>query len=342
MFSVPLQLPLKASEAANLAGLVLQQAQGRKLDDDLRSRLGARIQALRLSSIAPFAGSLQQDPIHPDTYYVVADTRGDHPECWLLRLALASSPSSGLFPNSVLIGRMRTNVGHEVVVNAIPFGPGDRPNIRKFAERVDPAFLPRPQGAAASISVEQDDLQASLPSTFEAYRTILRTTGSNVAAVPVRDQTQVDAVLWAAIRAGWRERYTLESDEALPGCTKFTVQATELEMSYEQVGRKFDLELAFDFESSTPERIGECLRVLRSSGRSVQFVRPHPDALDQVRAIVDVTRQHGALLGVRSVGLLPEATLRQIGRATTGKVSYRIGQPATHATIAIAAEHLRG
>ena len=338
MFSVPLQLPLKASEAATLAGLVFQQAQGRKLDADLRSRLGSRIQALRLSSIAPFAASLQQDPIHPDTYYVIADTRGEPRQCWLLRLALASSPSSGLFPNSVLIGRMRTHVGHEVVVNAIPFDPHYRDNIRKFAERVDPAFLPRPQGAATSISVEHADL----PSTFEAYRNILRTTGSNVAAVPVQDQAQVDAVLWAAIRAGWREGYTLEADEALTGCTKFTVQATELETSYEQVGRKFDLELAFDLESSTPEKIAACLRFLKSIGRSVQFVRPHPDALDQVRAIVDVARQHGALLGVRSVGLLPEATLREIGRATAGKVSYRIGQPATHEAIAMALEHLRG
>lgn len=357
MASVPLQLPLKASEAATLAGLVLQQTQGRKLDHNLRSRLGARMQALRLVSIAPLAGSVQQDPIHPDTYYVAADTRGDRPECWLLRLALASSPSSGLFPNSILIGRMRTNVGHEVVVNAIRFGPRDRSNIRTFAERVDPAFLPRAQGAAASISVEHANLEASLPQTFEAYRSLLRSTGINFAAVPVDNQTQADVVLWSAIRAGWREGYTLEAnldsqDQAPAGCTKFTAAVSSsfenLDNAYDEIraraGRTFDLELAFDHESSTPETIGACLRFLKSRGRPAQFIRPHPDALQQLGAIVEVARQHGALLGVRSVTLLPAEVLQQIGRATAGKISYQICGPASDEPariIGMALENLR-
>jgi hypothetical protein len=53
----------------------------------------------------------------------------------LLRIALASSPSSGLFPHSQLIGRMRSNSGVEIVINAIPFAPSDRLNVRTFVER---------------------------------------------------------------------------------------------------------------------------------------------------------------------------------------------------------------
>ena len=264
MQTVPLQLPLKASDAAALAGLVLQQAQGRKLDNDLVSRLSARIQALRLSSIAPLAGSLQRDPIHPDAYYVIADTCVGPPECWLLRLALASSPSSGLFPNSVLIGRMRTNVGHEVVVNAVHFGSADHANIRTFAERIDPAFLPKPRGAAPSISIECDDPEATLPEIFEWYRTTLRSTGINYAAFPANNDADMDVILWSAIRAGWREGYALEGP-ARP-------------------------------DADTPEEIAERLGSLKA----------------------------GAIIGVRSDGLLPAPTLRQIGRAARGKVAYRI------------------
>ena len=211
MQTVPLQLPLKASDAAELAGLVLQQAHGRKLDNNLISRLGARIQALRLSSIAPLVGSLHRDPIHPDAYYVVADTRVGQPECWLVRLASASSPSSGLFPNAVLIGRMRTNLGHEAVVNAVPFGPREHVNIRTFVERVDPAFLPKGRPAGATISIECRDPQATLPEIFEWYRGALRSTGINYAAFPAANDHDLDVILWSAIRAGWREGYVLEN-----------------------------------------------------------------------------------------------------------------------------------
>jgi hypothetical protein len=247
------------------------------------------------------------------------------------------------------------------VVNAIPFGRGDYANMRTFAERVDPAFLPWPQGAAPSISVEHDRLEASLPSTFETYREILISTGINLAAVPVRDQAQVDAVLWTAIRAGWREGYTLETDlnsdaastDQVPvTCTRFIVQAhqdsEQIEVIYRQiralVSRKFDFEIEFDRELSTPETIDACLRFLKSRDRQVHFVTPHLDALSALGDIAVVARQHGALLGIRSVGLLPATVLQRIGRATGGKLSYRICQPTTGEParlIAIAREKLR-
>ena len=68
---------------------------------------------------------LAKDPTHPSTYYVAAET---HERALLLRVALASSPSSGRFPNALLIGRMRTASGLEGVVNGIPFAATDHKN----------------------------------------------------------------------------------------------------------------------------------------------------------------------------------------------------------------------
>src|SRR5712672_901248 len=135
---------VRASEAGALADLLLQQVEARALTDDVRSRLAARIKSLRLSNLNVFAGSLQKDPIHPSVYYIAVGKLAEAGSTMLLRIALASSPSSGLFPNSQLIGRMRTGSGREIVINASPFAPSDRTNIRTFVERVDTAFAPRP------------------------------------------------------------------------------------------------------------------------------------------------------------------------------------------------------
>src|SRR5947209_9379635 len=202
MSTVPLQLPVNAGEAGALAGVVLQLVEGRKLNDDVRGRLSARLQALQFGSMLPFAGSLQRDPIHPSTYYVAADTRGREAHALLLRLALSSSPSSGLFPNATLIGRMRTNAGHEVVVNAIRFTHTDTTTIRTFAEKVDRAFLPRPQGSAPAISMEHEQPEVTLPRAFDAYRAIFRATGTNVAAVTLRGEAALNEIG----RASCRER----------------------------------------------------------------------------------------------------------------------------------------
>src|SRR5258708_25915213 len=168
---------VRASEAGALADLLLQQLEGRALTDDVRSRLAARIKGLGLSSFSVFAGSLQKDPIHPSVYYIAVGKPAEVGSTTLLRIALASSPSSGLFPNSQLIGRMRTSSSHEIVINAIPFTPSDRVNVRTFVERVDTAFAPRQQGTAPAIEVN-----ASL-GAFDAFRTIFKITGKNLASV---------------------------------------------------------------------------------------------------------------------------------------------------------------
>ena len=234
----PLTLPLKASEAASLAELVFQQAEGKPLTDEVRNRLAGRIQALQIETFTAHAASLEQDPIHPSTYYIAVDTASGH---WLLRLAHASSPSSGLFPNAVLIGRMRPGGEREIVVNAIPFSSYDHANIQTFAEQVQRAFLPRPQGAQPAIAAGNRHPEISLPAVFQAFRTILKTRGMNLAstvqlsatremtldaAIAARDgenptaaghtRVSIDhlyhAGLWAAIRAGWRDGYNAEAD----------------------------------------------------------------------------------------------------------------------------------
>ncbi|MDP2998910.1 MAG: hypothetical protein Q8N47_15590, partial [Bryobacterales bacterium] len=157
----------------------------------------------------------------------------------LLRVALASAPSSAVFPRALLVGRMRPASGREVVVNAVPFGPRDSANIRAFAEVLDRAFLPRPQGALPAIVVGSGHPESALPAAFEAFRQILKNTGVNWASI----QASYEAGLWAAIRAGWREGYSAgagpivaggdadagpihEAIRDSAGCSRFTIDAS--------------------------------------------------------------------------------------------------------------------
>jgi hypothetical protein len=213
MSMIPLVLPLSANEAAVLAELVYSQLEGQPLTTDLRNRFAARLPQLGLETFTPFPGSLARDPIHPSTYYIVIDTLTAG--AMLLRIALASSPASGLFPGAMLIGRMRPGGGREIVINAVPFQSTDRESLRTFANQVDPAFLPRPQGAQSAIVVEGEDFAAA----FRAFRAILKSTGLNLAAVA----GDFDIALWSAIRAGWREGWNAQtSDPSAADYTKFS------------------------------------------------------------------------------------------------------------------------
>jgi hypothetical protein len=233
-----MDLPLKASEAASLAELIFQHVDGRRLTDDLRNRLAGRAGQLQISTFKPYFGSLARDPVHPSTYYLAADGRNSQP--LLLHIALASAPTSGIFPNALLIGRMRAS-GKEIVVNSIPFASKDWENVARYATQVDKAFLPRPQGPRPAIAVGNRHPEISLPAAFEAFRTIFKKTGVNMASTvqlsATREMTTDDAIsardgenpaaaghtrvsirhlyhagLWAAIRAGWREGYSAEAD----------------------------------------------------------------------------------------------------------------------------------
>ncbi len=222
-----------------MADLIFEQAEGKPLTEDLRNRVAARAAALKLESITPCWGSLERDPVHDSAYFLAVDTAAGAPQ--LLRIAPATAPASGIYPKSLLIGRMRSRKGVEMVINASPFGSGDYENIRKYAEQVNPAFLPRPQGAQPAIAVGNRHPEISLPAAFEAFRAYQKKNGINLASTvqlsATREMTTDDAVaardgenptaaghtrvsirhlyhagLWAAIRAGWREGYNAEAD----------------------------------------------------------------------------------------------------------------------------------
>ncbi|MEO8658255.1 MAG: tagaturonate epimerase family protein [Bryobacteraceae bacterium] len=126
-------------------------------------------------------------------------------------------------------------------VHVYAFASTDRDNIRAFAENIDRAFLPRPQGAQPAIAAGNRHPEISLPAVFQAFREVLRETGVNLAStvqlsatremtldamIAARDgsnptapgHTRVSilhlyhAGLWAAIRAGFREGYNAEAD----------------------------------------------------------------------------------------------------------------------------------
>jgi hypothetical protein len=341
MTSIPLILPLKAGEAAALADLIYRQVEGRQLTGDVRNRFAARVPSLELKTFAPFPGSLQPDPIHPSTYYIAVDAHGGGaPEPLLLRIALDSSPASGLFPGALLIGRMRTDEGREVVLNAIPFAPADRDHIGTFATKVDRAFLPRPQGTQSSIQVRGGDPEAA----FCGFRSILKSAGVNLAAL----ECPYHAGIWAAIRAGWREGYNLGAepiavagkteDEILSSVgaaeyTKYTMEAARsefplVERLHQHITRikaGQDSWKHFDFEVSLAgaDELRLCLEELKTRGCLPQMVAPNLYR-DRLPELVEVARHFNVTLSFRHRGGEPEAELEEIARATGGRFHYKI------------------
>ena len=214
----PFDVPVKASEAGLLADIIFQVVENRTLQDSLRNRLVSRAAGLSLTSVRPYWGSLQYDPVHQASFYLAVDALApaSPPLPLLLRIALAGSPSSGLFPKSALIGRMRPGGGsREVVVNATPFGPRDPAAIETFVTKIDRAFLPRPQASAPALTVVSLAPERELPAAFEGFRVVQRTTGVNaasIAAPPGLSAPTLTAAMWSAIRAGWREGYNLEAE----------------------------------------------------------------------------------------------------------------------------------
>jgi hypothetical protein len=307
MSMIPLVLPLKANEAAALADLVYQQLEGSPLTADLRNRFAARLPQLALETFTPFPGSLARDPIHPSTYYLAIDTQSGP---MLLRIALASSPASGLFPGAMLIGRMRPGGGREIVINAVPFNFTDRESVRTFAEQVDPTFLPRSQGPQSAIVVEGIDSAAA----FRAFRAILKSAGLNLAAIA----GDYDIALWSAIRAGWREGWNAQSsDPSAADYTKYSVEG-----SLEQLADIYDRIQAakaghvFDFEIATSGDVATALEWMKSRGKPVQFIRVN--AASGLRELAAIARQYNAILS------FAESPPEQIGIATSGRFHYRM------------------
>jgi hypothetical protein len=349
---VPLELPLNPAEAGELASLIFDQAERRPLTGELRNRLGARAAMLKLESITPYFGSLERDPVHPSAYYVAVDTKAG--PALLLYLALATAPTSSIFHKPLLIGRMGRVNGAECVVNATPFGPADRGNIELFASRIDTAFLPRPLGSRAEVVVSGDAAGA-----FEAFRSVYRRTGKNLAAFA----GGYHAGLWAAIRGGWRQGYAAVVDvradsssvDIAPhaACSRFAVDVSALEpfepalkaaaqvhQQVRQARAGLKLSGAFEFEVGLPEASAAdlefCLDWLKTHGHAAQLVAPARTmgglGADVEEAAAAARRQQ-ATLSLRYRGEESSA-IQQVAQATLGRVSIRVESAAEAAFVA--------
>lgn len=200
------------THASALAALIIDSAANQPLTDELRARLAERAAGLQLDGMRPLFPSLERNPDDPAAYYVLAD--GPAPQ--LLHLSRAG-------------------------VQTRPFASTDRESICWFAEKVNRAFLPRPQRALAAIAVGNRHPEISLPAAFQAFREIHAKRGLNLASTvqlsATREMTTDEAIaardgenpttaghtrvsirhlyhagLWAAIRTGWREGYNAEAD----------------------------------------------------------------------------------------------------------------------------------
>jgi len=265
MQPVPIDLPLRPAEASELASTIFEHVAERTLTEETRNRIAGRIGTKNFSSLRPYLRSLEPDPVHDSAYYLAVDgLLGERQQQLLLHIAPATAPASSLFRGAVLIGRMRLAAGPEAVINAIPFSSQDHANLDSFARHVARHFLPRPQGALAAIATGNRHPEVSLPAAFQAFRTILRDSGRNMASTvqlsATREMTTDEVIagrdgedptaightrvsiqhlfhagLWAAVRAGWREGYNAEADHVIVTGENDTEIARSVEKAKEAI-----------------------------------------------------------------------------------------------------------
>jgi hypothetical protein len=325
MTPVPLELPVRPSDAAELAHLILGHAEGKPLTDDMRTRLASRAAAMKLETLMPWFGSLGRDPVHPSAYYLAVDAASG--PALLLHIAIATAPTSSVFHKPLLIGRMRPVNSPEFVINAIPFAAGDRENIEKFAARVDTAFLPKPQGARASITVAQD-----LPGAFELFRRIQRRTGKNLAAA----SGDWHGAVWSAIRAGWRGGFSACHEVAagaLGDRAAFTryaaaaaspAEAAQLHEQIRQARAAQKLAGAFEFDAElgalTATEFAVALDFLKTSGHAAHLTTV-PLAAGELEEYAAIARRLQVTLSFRYAGE-PAEVVAAAARATGGRVNF--------------------
>ena len=231
----------KTNEATQIASAICQRTKDQPVDSKLREQLGNDLSSLGLTSLKPYTGSLANDPAHPSNCYLAVDALAEGKSTPLLmHLAVEPMSAGKLMAEPVRTEHISAG-GTDVVVSFIPFGSHDHENIRKFAEQIDRAFLPRPQRSQPAVAAGNRHPEISLPAVFDAYRKILDKLHVNMAstvqlsatremttdgAIEQRDgenpvatgHTRVSirhlyhAGLWAAIRSGWREGYSAEAD----------------------------------------------------------------------------------------------------------------------------------
>jgi hypothetical protein len=240
-------------------------------------------------------------------------------------MALSTAPTSSIFHQPLLIGRMRRDNGPEFVINASPFGPGDCGNIELFSTKIETAFQPRPQGVRAEVV-----LPAECPGVFDVFRGIQKCTGKNMAAV----SGDYHAGLWSAIRAGWRQGYAGVCDDAVVPLpySRFVVDgsslhaAAQLHEQIRQARAALKLPAGFEFEVTLPAcgaaDLDAALDWLRNSGHAAQIAAPER-ILGELSDAADVARAHQVTLSFPYRG--EDATaIQEAARATLGRISFRV------------------
>jgi hypothetical protein len=351
---VPLELPLRPAEAAELANLIFDHADGKPLSDEVRNRLASRAAFLKLQTIIPYFGSLERDPVHHSVYYLAVDScTGEYVKFpLLLHMARAAAPTSSIYHKPLLIGRMRRPNGSEMVINAIPFGPHACANVETFAALIDAAFYPQPQGARTTITVEED-----YPAAFGTFRALQKRTGKNFAAL----SGDHHAAMCAAIRAGWRSAYTTAADLTLEGgavtnlvgregfsryCVAIppTIDGLdEAERVYQQVrnargamkiSRGFDLEL--EAAGMPPQFLRTALEVFKGLGHPPQLACPGTVSGEDLDEMAAIAQHFQITLSFRYRGE-PAETVRAVSKAMSGRLNYRVRNAAEAEFVA---EHL--
>ena len=359
MTPVPLDLPLRPPEAAELAGVVFSLVERKPLNDEMRGRIASRLAALRFESLRPYPGSLDRDPVHHSTYYMAVD--GQHGEQLLLHMAPAAAPTSAIFPKPLLIGRMRRADGPEMVINAIPFGPTDHESVERFAKQIDDAFLPRPQDGRAAL------VARAVPGAFEGFRAVLKRSRKNVAAIAAGPDESPAAFyhagIWAAIRTGWREGYSAGIGIAIENAdvdslsrlfqdaaplTRFAIDVSRLagpgyeaalsaaERAHElirkaraarKITRPFDFELSLENapRATAPQELAFCLEWLKGRGHAAQLAAPRVGPDSDLAALAAAAHAAQCTLSLDERA----GDLASVGRATAGRVSFRLAAEAS-------------
>ena len=330
MMTVPLELPMRANEAAALADLILQMGERQVLTTEVRNRLLSRIPSLGLESLKPYMGSLVKDPTHSSTYYLAVDavSMAGVAKPFLLHMALSSAPASAHFMKPILVGRMRPGGGREIVVNAIPFGPEDIQTVRTFGEQVDRGFLPRPQGMLSSISIAVADPAHDLPKAFEAYQMANQELRMNLAA-PVRvelaDQFEASYAvgLWGAIRCGWREGYTIEAALEVSGNDDANLERVKQSIRMASIYTKFSLDVSSLVNDASEGQFETLFDAVERSWILEEFAREFPVGGDV--GVVRFTQEEIQLAAVRFAKLLStteklyDEIRREKARSATGR-----------------------
>ncbi|MCL4794442.1 MAG: hypothetical protein KJZ84_07760 [Bryobacteraceae bacterium] len=263
---IPINLPVRLSEASALVELIVDSRAGTSVSEETRTRCAERLGGLGLANLAVYPGSIESVAGHPGAIAVAVDGLVDpaRPAHMLLIAAPTASAAPAGFEGGHELGRIRPQGGREMAIHAVPFAPTDRENVAAFVQSTGGVFAPRPQRALPGIATGNRHPEISLPAAFRGFRAILETRKLNVASTvqlsATREMTTDEAIaardgenpvaightrvsirhlfhcgLWAAIRAGWREGYTAEADHVIVTGANENELARSLEQAKEAI-----------------------------------------------------------------------------------------------------------